>query len=68
MSFAEAGPGDYVGFNVPTIDVKTLRRGFVASDINNDPAREAVSFIAQVRSIGVLGAPLSTRRCCRSSF
>ena len=38
-------PGDIVSFNV---DVKDLRRGFVASDTNNDPALNTVSFIAQV--------------------
>jgi translation elongation factor EF-1alpha len=49
--FAEAGPGDNVGFNVKNISVKELRRGFVASDIKNDPAQETASFVAQVRSL-----------------
>jgi elongation factor 1-alpha len=44
----EAGPGDNVGFNVKNVSVKELRRGFVASDIKNDPAQEAASFTAQV--------------------
>ncbi|CAF0731283.1 unnamed protein product [Didymodactylos carnosus] len=44
----EAGPGDNVGFNVKNIAVKELRRGFVCSDIKNDPAQEATSFVAQV--------------------
>jgi len=44
----EAGPGDNVGFNVKNISVKELKRGFVASDIKNDPAQEAASFVAQV--------------------
>ncbi|CAF4518131.1 unnamed protein product, partial [Didymodactylos carnosus] len=43
----EAGPGDNVGFNVKNIAVKELRRGFVCSDIKNDPAQEATSFVAQ---------------------
>jgi elongation factor 1-alpha len=44
----EAGPGDNVGFNVKNVSVKELRRGFVASDIKNDPAVETASFVAQV--------------------
>ena len=48
MIFAEAGPGDNVGFNVKNISVKELRRGFVASDIKNDPAQETATFVAQV--------------------
>jgi elongation factor 1-alpha len=44
----EALPGDNVGFNVKGIAVKELRRGFVASDIKNDPAQETASFTAQV--------------------
>ena len=51
--FAEAVPGDNVGFNVKNISVKELRRGFVASDIKNDPALEAASFVAQVRAVAV---------------
>jgi elongation factor 1-alpha len=49
LIFAEAVPGDNVGFNVKNISVKELRRGFVASDIKNDPAQEAANFTAQVR-------------------
>jgi len=44
----EALPGDNVGFNVKNISVKDLKRGFVASDIKNNPAQEAANFIAQV--------------------
>lgn len=44
----EAGPGDNVGFNVKSVAVKDLKRGFVASDSKNDPAAEAASFNAQV--------------------
>jgi len=47
-SLEEAGPGDNVGFNVKNISVKELKRGFVASDIKNDPAQESASFVAQV--------------------
>ena len=44
----EALPGDNVGFNVKNVAVKDLRRGFVASDSKNQPAKEATSFNAQV--------------------
>ena len=47
-SLPEAGPGDNVGFNVKNISVKDIRRGSVASDSKNDPAKEAKSFNAQV--------------------
>jgi elongation factor 1-alpha len=49
LNIVEALPGDNVGFNVRGLAVKDLRRGFVASDIKNDPAQETASFIAQVR-------------------
>ncbi|KAJ3341744.1 translation elongation factor EF-1 alpha [Entophlyctis luteolus] len=45
---AEGLPGDNVGFNVKNVSVKDIRRGNVASDAKNDPAREAGSFVAQV--------------------
>ena len=48
-SLPEAGPGDNVGFNVKNVSVKELKRGFVASDSKNDPAKEAAHFVAQVR-------------------
>ena len=44
----EAIPGDNVGFNVKNISVKDIKRGNVASDLKNDPARECASFFAQV--------------------
>merc|ERR1711970_651287 len=47
-ALTEAVPGDNVGFNVKNVSVKDLKRGFVASDSKNDPAREAASFDAQV--------------------
>merc|ERR1712157_461178 len=47
-SLPEAGPGDNVGFNVKNVSVKDIRRGNVASDSANDPAKEAKSFNAQV--------------------
>jgi len=47
-SLAEAVPGDNVGFNVKNVAVKDLRRGFVASDSKNKPAKGAKTFDAQV--------------------
>lgn len=47
-SLPEAGPGDNVGFNVKNVSVKELKRGFVASDSKNDPAKETAEFVAQV--------------------
>jgi len=44
----QAIPGDNVGFNVKNVSVKELKRGYVASDSKNDPAKEAASFVAQV--------------------
>ena len=43
-----ANPGDSVGFNVKGITVKELKRGYVTSDKNRDPAKEAETFKAQV--------------------
>merc|ERR1719281_375836 len=45
---AEAVPGDNVGFNIKNVSVKEIRRGNVASDSKNDPAKEAASFNSQV--------------------
>ena len=47
-SLPEALPGDNVGFNVKNVSVKELKRGYVASDSKNDPAKEASNFTAQV--------------------
>jgi len=47
-SLSEGLPGDNVGFNVKNVSVKEIRRGNVASDSKNDPAKEAGSFNAQV--------------------
>merc|ERR1712046_298039 len=47
-SLAEAVPGDNVGFNCKNVSVKDIRRGNVASDSKNDPAKEAKTFNAQV--------------------
>lgn len=47
-SVPEGLPGDNVGFNVKNVSTKDIRRGYVTSDSKNDPAREAVSFNAQV--------------------
>lgn len=44
----KATPGDSVGFNIKGITVKELKRGYVTSDTNRDPAKEAESFKAQI--------------------
>ncbi|KAL4486367.1 hypothetical protein ABPG72_007153 [Tetrahymena utriculariae] len=44
----EAVPGDNVGFNIKGVSVKDIRRGNVASDAKNDPAKEAANFYSQV--------------------
>uniref|UniRef100_A0A0E0CW31 Elongation factor 1-alpha n=1 Tax=Oryza meridionalis TaxID=40149 RepID=A0A0E0CW31_9ORYZ len=44
----EALPGDNVGFNVKNVAVKDLKRGYVASNSKDDPAKEAASFTSQV--------------------
>ena len=53
-SLPEAFPGDNVGFNVKNVSVKELKRGFVASDSKNDPAKECTNFCAQVQSSACL--------------
>nr|QWE91306.1 EF1 translation elongation factor 1a [Placidida sp.]UGN13537.1 elongation factor 1-alpha [Placidia abyssalis] len=47
-SMPQAVPGDNVGFNVKNVSVKQIKRGFVASDAKNDPAKGAASFDAHV--------------------
>merc|ERR1739844_115827 len=47
-SLPEALPGDNVGFNVKNVSVKEIRRGNVAPDSKNDPAKECKNFFAQV--------------------
>merc|ERR1711883_34263 len=48
-TLSEGGkPGDNVGFNVKNVSVKDIRRGNVASDSKNDPAKESKTFNAQV--------------------
>jgi elongation factor 1-alpha len=44
----EALPGDNVGFNVKNVAMKDLKRGYVASNSKDDPAKEAASFTSQV--------------------
>jgi elongation factor 1-alpha len=47
-SLTEAEPGDSVGFNIRNVQVKDIKRGFVASDSKNDPAKDTECFVAQV--------------------
>merc|ERR1712117_974215 len=48
QTLEKAAPGDNVGFNVKNVSVKEVRRGNVASDSKNDPAKETDDFRAQV--------------------
>ena len=47
-SLPEAVPGDKVGFNIKNVNVKELRRGYVAGDAKNDPPKGTAWFEAQV--------------------
>jgi len=47
-SLKEATPGDNVGFNCKNVSVKEIKRGYVASNNSDDPAKGAESFTAQV--------------------
>jgi len=47
-SVEQAIPGDNVGFNIKGVSIKDIKRGYVASDSKNDPAKNTESFDAQV--------------------
>jgi elongation factor 1-alpha len=47
-SLKEAVPGDNVGFNCKNVSVKEIKRGYVASNAADDPAKGCESFTAQV--------------------
>ena len=47
-SLAEAVPGDNVGFNCKNVSVKDIKRGYVASNSADDPAKGCETFVAQV--------------------
>jgi elongation factor 1-alpha len=47
-SLEEAQPGDNVGFNVKSIPVKDLKRGYVCGNSKDDPPQVSNSFMAQV--------------------
>merc|ERR1712007_256454 len=44
----EATPGDNVGFNVKNLSVKDIKRGYVCSNSEDDPAKDTEMFVAQV--------------------
>jgi elongation factor 1-alpha len=47
-SLSEAVPGDNVGFNCKNVSVKDIKRGYVASNNSDDPAKQVDTFTAQV--------------------
>jgi len=47
-ALSEAVPGDNVGFNCKNVSVKELKRGYVASNNADDPARGCETFEASV--------------------
>jgi len=47
-ALVEAVPGDNVGFNCKNVSVKDLKRGYVASNNAEDPAKGCDTFSAQV--------------------
>jgi len=47
-ALSEAVPGDNVGFNCKNVSVKDIKRGYVASNSADDPAKGAETFTAQV--------------------
>lgn len=53
IKYDEATPGMNVGFNVRGVSYKDLKRGFVCGEVNNDPPRACVSFIAQIVILNV---------------
>lgn len=44
----QGNTGDNVGFNVKNVATKDIKRGFVASNAKDDPAKESESFTAQI--------------------
>ena len=44
----QAMPGDNVGFNIKNVSVKDIKRGYVASNNKDHPAKETASFTSQV--------------------
>ena len=44
----QAFPGDNVGFNIKSVSIKDIKRGFVASNNKDNPASETSSFKSQV--------------------
>jgi len=47
-SLEQAVPGDNVGFNIKGVSVKELKRGYVCSQADNEPAVPSKDFTAQV--------------------
>ncbi len=48
LDAGQAVPGDNVGFNVKSLSVKDIKRGYVAGNSKDDPPVQTESFMAQV--------------------
>jgi len=48
VALPQATPGDNVGFNVKSLSIKDLKRGYVAGDSRVDPPKDTENFTAQV--------------------
>ncbi|MES1919925.1 Ef1a-f2p [Bonamia ostreae] len=44
----KAFPGDNVGFNIKNVEYKSVKKGMVVGDANNNPPKEAKSFTARL--------------------
>ncbi len=63
-SVEKAGPGDSVGFSVRNVNLRDLRRGYVAGNVKDDPPRQAESFTAKVIICKVMPHSLKNETHC----
>ncbi|KAL7754149.1 translation elongation factor EF-1 alpha [Sorochytrium milnesiophthora] len=59
----EGRPGDNVGFVVDGVTMRDIRRGFVCSDADNDPALPCQSFTAQIVALNSLTPIVAGYEC-----
>jgi len=48
VNLARAVPGDNIGFNCKNVAVKDIQKGYIASDLSDNPATGVESFVAHV--------------------